>query len=153
MFFICWILFVSWTFFIVLSIYSSSSHQRYSIKIGVLKNFVKFTGKHLCQSLFFNKLADLRPITLLKKRIWHRCFPVDFTKFLRTPIFIFYRTALVAAAGIFGWNYKKRSTYKKYSTHEKHSMSQKFSTYRKHSTMELWYVLYFHDSEMWTLHE
>ena len=33
------------------------SHHRRSIKIDVLKNFVKFTGKHLCQSLFFNKVA------------------------------------------------------------------------------------------------
>ena len=24
------------------------------------------------------------PITLLKKRLWHRCFPVNFAKFLRT---------------------------------------------------------------------
>ena len=23
--------------------------------------------------------------TLLKKRLWHRCFPVNFAKFLRTP--------------------------------------------------------------------
>ena len=28
-------------------------------KKGVLKNFAKFTGKHLCQSLFFNKVAGL----------------------------------------------------------------------------------------------
>ena len=34
-----------------------SSHQRCSVKKGVLKNFAKFTGKHLCQSLFFNKVA------------------------------------------------------------------------------------------------
>ena len=34
---------------------------------GVLKNFVKFAGKRLCQSLFFNKAARLRPATLLKK--------------------------------------------------------------------------------------
>ena len=27
---------------------------------GVLKNVPKFTGKHLCQSLFFNKVAGLR---------------------------------------------------------------------------------------------
>ena len=27
----------------------------------------------------------LRPATLLKKRLWHRCFPVNFAKFLRTP--------------------------------------------------------------------
>ena len=26
-------------------------------KIGLLKNFVKFRGKHLWQSLFFNKVA------------------------------------------------------------------------------------------------
>ena len=29
--------------------------------------------------------SDLRPPTLLKKRIWRRWFPVNFTKFLRTP--------------------------------------------------------------------
>ena len=51
---------------------------------GILKNFARFTEKHLCQSLFFNKVADLRAATLLKKRPWHRCFPVDFPKFLRT---------------------------------------------------------------------
>ena len=27
----------------------------------------------------------MRPATLLKKRPWHRCFPVNFAKFLRTP--------------------------------------------------------------------
>ena len=37
-------------------------------KIGVLENFANFTGKHLCQSLFSNKVAGLRPITLFKKR-------------------------------------------------------------------------------------
>ena len=29
---------------------------------GVLKSFAKFTEKHLCQSLFFNKVADLRQL-------------------------------------------------------------------------------------------
>ena len=28
---------------------------------------------------------DLRPATLLKKRLWHRCFLVNFAKFLRIP--------------------------------------------------------------------
>ena len=41
-------------------------------------NFAKFTGKNLCQSLFFNKV---------KKRLAHRRFPVNFVKFLRTPFF------------------------------------------------------------------
>ena len=36
-----------------------SSHQRCSIKIGVLKFFSKFTGKHLCQSLFLNKVSGV----------------------------------------------------------------------------------------------
>ena len=54
---------------------SRSSHRRWSVKKGVLTNFAKLTGKHLCQ----------RPATLLKKRLWHRCFPVNFAKFLRTP--------------------------------------------------------------------
>ena len=43
-------------------------------KKGVLRNFSKFTGKHLCQGLFFNKVAGLRPATILKNRLWHKCF-------------------------------------------------------------------------------
>ena len=34
-------------------------------KKGDLKNLAKLTGKRLCQSLFFNKVAGLRPATLL----------------------------------------------------------------------------------------
>ena len=52
----------------------------------VFRNFARFTGKHLCQSLLFDKVACLRRITLLKKRLWHRCFPVNLAKFLRTPL-------------------------------------------------------------------
>ena len=36
-----------------------SSHRSCSIRKGVLRNFTKFTGKHLCWSLFFNKVAVL----------------------------------------------------------------------------------------------
>ena len=36
------------------------------------------TRKQLCQSLFFNKVAGMRPATLFKKRLCHRCFPVKF---------------------------------------------------------------------------
>ena len=49
---------------------------------GVLRNIAKFTGKHLCQSLFLNKVAGLRSTFLLKKRR-HRFFPMNFAKFLR----------------------------------------------------------------------
>ena len=50
------------------NIKNKSSHQSCSVKKGVLRNFAKFTG----------------PATLLKKRLWYRCFPVNFAKFLRT---------------------------------------------------------------------
>ena len=58
------------------------SHQKCFVRKGLLRNFAKFTGKHLCQSHFFNKVAGLRPRTLLKEGLWHRCFPVNFTKFI-----------------------------------------------------------------------
>ena len=48
---------------------------------GVPRNFAKFTGKHLWQSLFFNKVAGLRPTTLLKKRLCHKSFPVNLRNF------------------------------------------------------------------------
>ena len=53
-------------------------------KNGVLKDFAKFTEKHPCRSLFFNKVAGLRPANVLKKRLQHMCFSVNFVKFLRT---------------------------------------------------------------------
>ena len=55
-----------------------SSRPDLFCKKGILKNFAKFTGKHLC----------LRPATLLKKRLWRRCFPVNFVKYQRTPFLI-----------------------------------------------------------------
>ena len=43
---------------------SRSSHLQRFCKIGVLKSFAKLTRKHLCMSLFFNKVADFQPATL-----------------------------------------------------------------------------------------
>ena len=53
---------------------------------GVLckKVFLEISQNSHCQSLLFNKIADLRPATLFKKRLRHRRFPVNFVKFLRT---------------------------------------------------------------------
>ena len=69
----------------LLLLIARSSHQWSSMKDGVLRNLAKFREKHLCQSLIFNKVAGPRSATLLKKRIWHRCFPLIFAKILRTP--------------------------------------------------------------------
>ena len=37
----------------------------------------------MCQNLFFNKVAAFGPASLLKKRFWSKCFPVNCAKFLR----------------------------------------------------------------------
>ena len=44
-----------------------SSHSPMFLKIGVLKKFAIFTGKHLCWSLFSIKLLCFRPVTLFKR--------------------------------------------------------------------------------------
>ena len=48
-----------------------SSRSKVFCEKGVLKYFVKFTGKHLCQSLFlfFNKVADLSYVRKKKSKI------------------------------------------------------------------------------------
>ena len=53
--------------------------------------FCKIFRKTPVRVSFLNKVAGLRRATLLKKRLWHRCFPVNFAKFVATP---FYRTPL-----------------------------------------------------------
>ena len=59
-------------------------------KIGVLKNFAKFTGKHPCQSFFFNKVADT--CNFIKKEALVQVFACEFCEiskntFLeRTPL-------------------------------------------------------------------
>ena len=71
----------------ILSITRCSRPEVFNKK-DVLKNFTKFTGKHLCCSLFFCKVAVLRPATLLKKRLRSSCFLANFVKFLRTPFLL-----------------------------------------------------------------
>ena len=45
-----------------------SGHSVILLKVAVLKNFENHTVKHLCQSLFFNRIAGLRYEGLLKCR-------------------------------------------------------------------------------------
>ena len=50
---------------------------------SVLKNFTKFTVKHLCQNLFFNKVAGLSPTVELNPTVMS---PWEFCEiFLREP--------------------------------------------------------------------
>ena len=63
--------------------YNQSCAEAATGGVLFLKHFTKFTGKYLCQSPFFQKVSRLTPATLLKKRLWHSGFPVNFAKFLR----------------------------------------------------------------------
>ena len=54
------------------------------MKKGVLKIFTKFTGKHLCQSLFFNKVTGL---TLLKKETLAQMFSREFCELFKNTLF------------------------------------------------------------------
>ena len=74
-----------------------SSRSEVLCKKGVLKNFGKFTGKYQCQSLFLVKLHEACNFILLKKRP-RQCFPVNFAKFLKTPLVavsVTYRNTLI----------------------------------------------------------
>ena len=64
--------------------YFSSSCPEVFNKKGFLKNFSKLKEKHLRLSLFFNKVVVLMPTMLLKNRLLHRCFQVNFVRFLKT---------------------------------------------------------------------
>ena len=66
-----------------------SSQRKCSIKESFLKNFKKFTGKHLLQSLFYIKLQTWA-LQLSYKKDWYRCFPSNFAKF-----FIFWKTSFL----------------------------------------------------------
>ena len=72
-----------------------SSRSQMFFKIGVLKKFAMFTGKHLCWSLFLIKLQAFR------------CFSVNIAKLLRA---VFYRTPPLAASAniLFGIIFSKR---------------------------------------------
>ena len=70
-----------------ISNYRSSPPQVF-LRKGVLKICSKFAGEHPCRSVISIKLLCQRPTTLLKKRLRHICFPVNFAKFLRAPFFI-----------------------------------------------------------------
>ena len=55
-------------------------------KKAVLKIFAIFTEKHLYWNLFLYKNAGLQACSFVKKRLQHRCFPVNIDKFLRALI-------------------------------------------------------------------
>ena len=69
--------------------------QRCSVK-KVFLEISQNSQENVCARVsFLIKVAGLRTATLLKKKLWYKCFPVNFAKFLRTPSLI--EQPLVAA--------------------------------------------------------
>ena len=79
---------------LILIIYRSSRQEVFCNK-GVLKNFTKFTGKHLCQSLFFNKIAGGKKClffgqacNFIKKETLVQVFSCEFCEIFKNAFFI-----------------------------------------------------------------
>ena len=77
-------------------VHSRSSHPELFCKRDVPRNVAKFTEKHLCHRLFFNKVVDLRPATLFKKETLPQVFSCEFCEKCKNTFFN--RTPLVAAS-------------------------------------------------------
>ena len=69
--------------------------QRCSLKKGALKNFKKFTGKHLCQSLFLFKCRP-EACNFIKKETLVQVFSFEFCEISKNTFF--YITPLVATS-------------------------------------------------------
>ena len=61
------------------------------LKKGVIKKvfleILQNSQENACAWDSFLIKLQARPATLLKKRLWHRCFPINFVKFPRTSFF------------------------------------------------------------------
>ena len=69
----------------VTSTLSRSSHLEVFVKkvfLEILENSQEDTCVRV--SFLIKLQTFMRPATLLKKRLWHRCFPVNFAKFIKT---------------------------------------------------------------------
>ena len=56
----------------------SSSRPEVFCKKGALRNFAKLTGKHLRQSLFFNKIAGIKASNFIEKETLAQVFSCEF---------------------------------------------------------------------------
>ena len=55
-------------------------------KEGVLRNFAKFTGRHLCQGLFFNKVRP-KTCSFIKKETLTQLFSREFCQISKKAFF------------------------------------------------------------------
>ena len=73
--------------------------QKCSVKKLFFRNFAKFTGKRLCQGLFFNKVAGQSPATLLKKTL-AQVFSFEFCEISKNTFFTEHLRATVSISDL-----------------------------------------------------
>ena len=76
---------------------SRNSHQSCSLRKGVLRNFVKFTGKHPCRGLFFNKVVEKE---FAKKETLAHVFSCEFCEISKNTFFAEHLWAAASALPI-----------------------------------------------------
>ena len=52
----------------------------------VLLKILQYLQENTCVGVFLKQVTGLQVYNFIKKRLQHRCFPVNIAKFLRTPI-------------------------------------------------------------------
>ena len=83
-----------------------SSHRRCSLRKGVLRNFVKFTGKHLCRSVLFNRSEACN---FVKKETLGQVFSYEFCEISKNT---FFTEHLWATASVFDLSFHSISQNK-----------------------------------------
>ena len=83
------------------------------IKKRLLKNFEKFTGKHLCQGLFLTKVTGLRPVAckFIKKDTPTRAFPCEYSDIFKNR-FLKSTTPVAASVNNENLEVKRQPWYK-----------------------------------------
>ena len=71
----------------------NSSHPEVFYKKGVLRNFAKFTGKHLRQSLFFTKICRYEASNFIKNETLAQTFSYRFCEISKNTFFTEHRQA------------------------------------------------------------
>ena len=68
---------------------NGSSQRSWSVTEGLLKNFEKFTGKHLCQGLSLKKIAgwDAEAWNFMKKETLTQVFSCEFCEIYKNTFF------------------------------------------------------------------
>ena len=108
-----------------------SSHQRCFVRKDALRNFAKFTGNHLWQGLFFNKVVGVHACNFIKKEALAQVFSCEFCK-TSENIFLQNSSGRLPLNDFVCWKLWKSSTWQ--------NLLKTWKSARKISAVELCYT-------------